>query len=414
METNTLNQEPKATTPEQMDLKNGEWVEERRIFWRSHGADQNQKSEKSPSASGKPEDEKSTEKKEGEKEPEGKKEDQKKEKFKFTPKKIAGMVVLALVLFGGLFYFLHQRHTYESTDDAMVQAHFTLLAPKVSGIVTQVLVEENQKVSAGEVLVRVETKDYSAELKSMRANFESTQAQYQSAQKDYARAGLLVKEHAITRQDYDHAIADYHELQSKLASAQAEVDQSRLNLAYTEILAPTDGTIGRKSVEVGMNDSDGSPVLGFVQNDDRWIIANFKETQLSEVLPGRKVKVEVDAISDHDFEGVVESISPSSGATFTLFPPDNATGNFTKVVQRVPVKIYLKNLTPYDIKRLQNGLSAVASVYKHKEIETIPPHAYLNYTSQLSQSLPESLPEQQAQKKGPFRAPEGESVGSKH
>jgi membrane fusion protein (multidrug efflux system) len=313
----------------------------------------------------------------------------KKKKFKFTPGRIAAMAAVILLLVGAAGMFFYHMHVYESTDDALVQAHTTLLAPKVSGIVTQVLVDEHQRVKAGQVLVRIEPKDFSANLDNARANFEAMKVQLKNAKRDLRRASELVRDHAITPQDYDHALATYQDLDRKTRAAMSDVDESELNLAYTEIRAPTDGMIGRKSVEVGMNATAGTALMGFVQNDERWVIANFKETQLSSIKPGKKVKVEVDAIPDREYEGVVESISPSSGATFTLFPPDNATGNFTKVVQRVPVKIFLKNLSEEDMENLQAGLSAVVSVYKQSSGESIPTRPYLTYRSQIGESLPE-------------------------
>ncbi len=145
-------------------------------------------------------------------------------------------------------------------------------------------------------------------------------------------------------------------------SAQAQVNEAKLNLGYTRIIAPVDGKVGKKSFEVGMLAAAGQPLLGFVANQDRWVTANLKETDMDDIEVGKKAYVEVDAISGKTFDGVVESISPATGATFTLLPPDNATGNFTKVVQRVPVRIKLLNLTEKDIDRLQNGLSAEVKI----------------------------------------------------
>ena len=142
-----------------------------------------------------------------------------------------------------------------------------------------------------------------------------------------------------------------------------------------------------------MNAEVGTALMGFVQNEERWVMANFKETQLDSIQPGKKVKVSVDAIPGKEFEGLVESISPSSGATFTLFPPDNATGNFTKVEQRVPVKIYLKNLSNDDVVKLQAGLSAEVAVYKQSHPETVPSRP------SLASGLPTSTPHQEAQKR---------------
>jgi membrane fusion protein (multidrug efflux system) len=145
-----------------------------------------------------------------------------------------------------------------------------------------------------------------------------------------------------------------------------------LNLDYTSVRAPVDGQIARRAVDVGTYVSAGTAIFGFVPFDERWVDANFKETQLDSITVGKKAEVTVDAIPGKTFSGVVESLSPATGATFTLLPPDNATGNFTKVVQRVPVRILLKNLSMKDFELLQAGLSANVDVLKHSKPEEVP------------------------------------------
>jgi membrane fusion protein, multidrug efflux system len=185
----------------------------------------------------------------------------------------------------------------------------------------------------------------------------------EQAQKDYERVSTLYKAEAVSRQQYDAAVAKFHNLTSRLQADEFKADQAKLNLSYTQIVAPEDGVIAKKSVEPGMVVPAGQALFGFVSSQERWITANFKETQLSDIKPGQKVDVKVDAISGKKFTGVVDSIGPSTGSTFTLLPPDNSTGNFTKVVQRVPVKINLSNLTPEDIDRLAAGLSAEVTIH---------------------------------------------------
>jgi membrane fusion protein (multidrug efflux system) len=172
----------------------------------------------------------------------------------------------------------------------------------------------------------------------------------------------LYKKNVVSRAQYDNAEATFREVGKKAQSVQAQLSQAELNASYTEIKAPTDGRIARKAVEPGMVIPAGQPLFGFVSSKDRWVIANFKETEITNIAKGKSVKIEVDALPGMDLHGEVESLSPSTGAVFSLLPPDNATGNFTKVVQRVPVKIKLLNLTPEDIDKLQAGLSANVSV----------------------------------------------------
>jgi membrane fusion protein, multidrug efflux system len=194
------------------------------------------------------------------------------------------------------------------------------------------------------------------------ADQASVQADLEQAQKDYQRVSKLYKAAAVSHQQYDAAIAKFHNLTSRLQADQFKADQAQLNLSYTQITAPEDGVIAKKSAEVGMVVPPGQALFGFVSSKERWVEANFKETQLANIKPGQSVDVEVDAISGKKFDGVVDSIGSSTGSTFTLLPPDNSTGNFTKVVQRVPVKIVLEGLTSSDIDHLAAGLSAVVSI----------------------------------------------------
>jgi len=307
---------------------------------------------------------------------------------------LSGFVVLTLI---GVGYFAWDRYTYIYTDDATVQAHTTLLSPKVNGIVVQVNVDEHQRVKAGEVLVQLEQKDYRAALANAEATLQSTQAQYRNAELDYTRNLSLIRQKAITRQAYDRADANYKDLDRRVRAAQANVDQAKLNLDYTFVRAPTDGTIARKSVEAGMFANVGTSLFGFVQDDDRWVIANYKETDLDMIVPGKAAEVEVDAIPGKTYDGYVESISPSTGSTFTLLPPDNATGNFTKVVQRVPVKIRLKNLSAEDMERLQAGLSSEVNILKHSRPQRVPPQRPTPaYLSQMEPKVPKGAQDGEA------------------
>jgi len=260
-------------------------------------------------------------------------------------------------------YFVVQSFLYVETDDAYVEAHSLMLAPRIGGIVSKVFVNENDKVKLGDVLAQLDDKDYSTGYKQSVADQSSVQADLEQAQKDFERVSTLFKAEAVSRQEYDAAVAKYHNLTSRLKADQFKADQAKLNLSYTQITAPEDGVIAKKSVEPGMVVPAGQALFGFVGSGERWVTANFKETQLSKIKPGQKADVTVDAISGKKFSGVVDSIGPSTGSTFTLLPPDNSTGNFTKVVQRVPVKITLSNLTPADIDRLDAGLSAVVSIH---------------------------------------------------
>jgi membrane fusion protein (multidrug efflux system) len=287
-------------------------------------------------------------------------------------KKITTFVII-FVLLGGLGWFAHGQYKYESTDDAYVQANATQLAPRVSALVTQVLVQENQEVKAGQILAQLDQKDFQSALEDAEGVVGSLAARLKDAERDYHRDQQLIQEAAISRQQFDHTEASYLDLQRQLKSSQAKLDQAKLNLEFTSVRAPVDGQVARRSIDVGMYVSAGTAIFGFIPFDERWVDANYKETQLPSIALGKVAEVTVDAIPDKTFMGIVQSISPATGATFTLMPPDNATGNFTKVVQRVPVRILLKNLTRDDFEKLQAGLSANVDLLKHSEPERLPP-----------------------------------------
>ncbi len=262
-------------------------------------------------------------------------------------------------------YFVVKNYRFEGTDDAYVEAHALMLAPRIGGTVEKVMVKENDKVKAGQLLAQLDDQDYSTAYSQVVADQASVQADLEQAAQDLQRITKLYQDEAVPKQQLDAAVARYHNLASRLKADQARADQAKINLTYTLITAPEDGTIAKKSVEPGMVVPPGQALFGFVSSQERWVTANFKETQIGRIKPGQKVSVDVDALSGKSFEGEVDSIGSATGSTFTLLPPDNSTGNFTKVVQRVPVKIDLQNLTAEDIDRLAAGLSAVVEIKIH-------------------------------------------------
>ncbi|SIT54023.1 Secretion protein HlyD family protein [Mesorhizobium prunaredense] len=304
-----------------------------------------------------------------------------------------------------------------STDDAYVQADMAFISPKISGYVDQVKVTENQQVKAGDPLLVVDNGDYKiavaqaeaqiatlsktldrigAQTEAARASLEQAQAQKTADQaaaanaaRVQARAAQLLKTHVGTQAQLDDAQtaveqanaalvgadaqiaaaeanigvlqAQRAETASTLASLQLARDKAARDLSFTVLRAPYDGVVGNRSVEQGDLISPGQKLAVIVPMDKLYIVANFKETQLARLVPGEKVRISVDAIDGQDFEGTVSSLAPASGAVFSLLPPENATGNFTKVVQRVPVRIDV----PADVLKtgkLRAGLSVVVAV----------------------------------------------------
>jgi membrane fusion protein (multidrug efflux system) len=261
-------------------------------------------------------------------------------------------------------YFIYEHIMYVSTDDAQVEAHAVMLAPKVPGYIVAVNVNEGQRVKKDDVLVEIDSRDYQNTLTQMKGDLTSIEARKRDAERSFQRISQLFASGAVSRAQYDTASAANSESRAKYDAVAAQVAQAQLNLDSTKIRAPSDGFIAKRSAEVGQLAAAGVPLLGFVDAGERWVIANYKETQISDIKVGADVSVDVDAVSG-TFHGKVLSISSATGATFTLLPPDNATGNFTKVVQRVPVKIELEDLTPEQVESLRAGLSANVKVRKH-------------------------------------------------
>jgi membrane fusion protein (multidrug efflux system) len=242
-----------------------------------------------------------------------------------------------------LFHFLH-----ETTDNAYVTGHIHYIAPQVTGVVQKVAVENNDRVRAGDLLVQIDPEPFDAQ-------FADAAAKNERAQGDLAREVELAKTRVVSQQDYAHAKNDAD-------SAAAQLRMAQLNRKYTTIVSPVDGVIGGRSVEAGNTVMPAINMLAIVEGNP-WVEANFKETQVAHIHPGQKVALTVDAIPGKTFTGKVASIAPASGRQFALLPADNATGNFTKIVQRLPVRIEFdhESLKGYE-ERIVPGISVIASV----------------------------------------------------
>ncbi|HEY9780610.1 MAG TPA: HlyD family secretion protein [Leptolyngbyaceae cyanobacterium] len=394
---------------------------------------------------------------------------------------LAGLGAIAIVSGITGYHWWQYASVHESTEDAYIRGNVHPVSSRINGTVASVLVDDNQQVKEGQLLVKLDPSDYQVQSQQSQAALEAAQRQANAAQSninyasknaqgnitqaqgnisnaqaavataqaavkeaqagipaagaqvaqananlqnlevDYKRYQNLYQSGAIARQQLDSARTAYQvavaekntamqsvaqaeaklaqaqqsvaEAQAKfaaskgglvqaqagnaqtevnrsqyqaakaaIAQAQAQLNNSKLQLSYTNIVAPSTGHVGNKSVEVGQRVQPGTPLMAIVDNNN-WVVANFKETQLAKMHPGQPVEVDIDAIPNHHFTGHVQSFSPGSGATFALLPPDNATGNFTKIVQRIPVKIVLD---PQSVKgyesRITPGMSVVATV----------------------------------------------------
>ena len=274
---------------------------------------------------------------------------------------LSGVGAVAVV---GVFYFIYEHFTFVSTDNAQIEAHSVMLAPKVGGFVKEVHITEGAHVKKGDILIEIDDRDYQNTRNQMKGELSSLEARRRDSERNQKRMSELISKGVVSQQQYDTANASYSEVKAKYEALAAQVAQADLNFENTKIKAPSDGVIAKKSVEIGQLAAPGVPLVGFVDSGERWVIANFKETEIEDIKLGNKVEINVDAVSGRNYVGVVESISSATGATFTLLPPDNATGNFTKVIQRVPVKIKFQDVSEADIEALRAGLSAIVKVHK--------------------------------------------------
>jgi membrane fusion protein, multidrug efflux system len=329
---------------------------------------------------------------------------------------VAAPVAAALAVAGGAYYWTIARFIV-STDDAYVQADSTLVAPRVSGYVAQVLIEDHQPVKSGQVLARLDERDFRAAWDQTRADVQASEAEIGDLQAQLAEqratiararasvaASLAALDLAnINRERYrkmagigfgslqqsqeadaqaregtanlarDRAAAASAEgqakvLQAKIVQAQALRERSQaiereaaLELGYTTITAPIDGVVAARTIRVGQYVQSGTQLMALVPLHEVYVTANFKETQLTHVRAGEPVRLRVDTFPGAHLQACVESLAPASGLEFSLLPPDNATGNFTKIVQRIPVRIRLDSHDPL-IGRLRPGMSVEASI----------------------------------------------------
>lgn len=344
---------------------------------------------------------------------------------------VLGLLVILGAWFGLTKYFHGQHH--EETDDAQVQANISPVIPRVSGYILKVNVKDNQRVHKGDTLVVLDDRDLRLKLEQAEAALATAQSNLQSARattsaassniatsqaavatanaqieaakvnvwrtsQDYTRYANLIKDHSITQQQYEQALAAKQTAERQLQvlidqrnqvaqqtnvvstqtnatsqqigiaasvikQRQVDVEDAKLNLSYAVITAQADGLISKVNAQPGQFLQAGQALFSIVLNDDVWVVANFKETQFNKMRIGQKATIHVDAFPKHDFEATVTSFSPATGAQFSLLPPDNASGNFVKVVQRLPVKIEFTNRNDSLIKQVRPGMNVNVDVH---------------------------------------------------
>ena len=279
--------------------------------------------------------------------------------FLRQPLLAAGVLALSVALAGaGYLYWDHAAH-FQSTDDAFVAARQFAIAPKVAGYITAVPVTDNQHVNAGDVVARIDDRDYRIALNQAQAQLAHDQAVLAQAQKNLGRYQYLAKTDSIAQQQVDDQTFAVEQDKATVALDQANVDTAQLNLSHTVVTAQQPGRVVSLSAAVGQYAQTGTNLTMFVP-DETWVTANFKETQLDAMRPDQPVTLTIDAYPDRQIHGHVASVQSGSGTAFSLLPAENATGNWVKVVQRVPVKIVMDD-PPADV-ALGPGMSVEATV----------------------------------------------------
>lgn len=346
---------------------------------------------------------------------------------------MAAVVFTLMAIIGvvGVYFYIQYKNTHISTDDAYVDGNVHTIASRISGTVVKILVNDNQFVKKGDILLELDPGDYgvkvnealsgvdaerakipeigakieaakkqvaemSAMVQTAKANRELQEANLSQAEIDIRRAESLYKKDAVSKERYEKMTTGYKVALAQLKASTEQVKQAetaletqkavvkqaeasrasqlslikqreavletaQLNYGYTKIYAPTDGYVTKKAVESGNRIKEGQPLMAVVPLADIYVTANYKETQLEKVRPGQRVEIKVDTYSGKTFGGKVDSIMAGTGAVFSLFPPENATGNYVKVVQRVPIKIVLdQNADPDHVLRI--GMSVVPTI----------------------------------------------------
>jgi membrane fusion protein (multidrug efflux system) len=328
---------------------------------------------------------------------------------------ILGVILIAGLIFGVKEYIYYGKHV--DTDDAQIDADISPVVARVGGYVDSIYFQENTHVDKGQLLVKIDDADYkikveqaqaaktgasanigvgqsqiyanAANSSSAKAAVESAAARLDKTNKDYQRYANLIKDGSITQQQFDQAKADlevananYRAAQDQYKAAQEQVgatksqlvvtnkgvsqkqvdiDYANLQLSYTALKAPASGIVSKKNVQIGQLVQAGQTLFSIVNDNSIYITANFKETQLDKIKDGLKVNIDVDGYPNMKLTGSVYNFAPATGAKFSLLPPDNATGNFVKVVQRIPVKIKIEG-SKEDLAKLRPGMSVSVSV----------------------------------------------------
>ena len=328
------------------------------------------------------------------------------------------LLVTAGIAWVGDFFWRYAN--YVTTNDAVVDQYISPVSVRVPGYIREVRFSEHQQVRAGDTLLLLDDREYRIKLMDaeaalmdaqaakeslgsgieasqvnvavQEANIAETKARLWQLEQQYRRYANLIEDESVSRQQYEQVKADYEAMQArydallhqksvaeshytetahKSASAdaairrrEAEVEMAQLNLSYTVVTAPYDGYMGRRTLEPGQLVQGGQTISYLVRGADKWVTANYKETQIAGIFIGQKVRIRVDAFRNRIFHGTVTAISEATGSKYALVPTDNAAGNFVKIQQRIPVRIDLEDASPEDMNHLRAGMMAVTEAEK--------------------------------------------------
>lgn len=331
--------------------------------------------------------------------------------------------VCILLAFSGISWtvnYFWKYVNYEITNDAVVDQYIIPVNIRVSGYINEVRFTEHQHVKAGDTLLILDDREYRIKLKDaeaalldaraskdilssgirtsevnvsvQEANIAETKARLWQLEQDYRRYANLLAEESVSQQQYEQVKANYEAMQARydallrqksaaqsqysetskksgsveamILRKEADLEMAQLNLSYTVVTAPFDGYMGRRTLETGQLVQAGQTLSNLVRGDDKWITANYKETQISNIYIGQEVRIKVDAIDNRVFHGKVTAISEATGSKYSLVPTDNSAGNFIKVQQRIPVRIDLTDASPDDMNRLRAGMMVETEALK--------------------------------------------------
>jgi membrane fusion protein (multidrug efflux system) len=260
-------------------------------------------------------------------------------------KRLALILTIAAIVLTSMSYWWKNKH-YANTDDAYVNADIVQIAPRVTGQVTQLHIHNNQYVTRNQPLLDVDATPFEIAATEAMAQLEKNKSELNMAMLTSNRTIMLVQKHVASTQQGDTVETDLRSAKAAIQLGEASLKKAKLNLSYAKITAPTSGWVTNVTVHSGNMIQANQPLFALISDDVFWVDANFKETDVGKIHPEQKVDVTVDMYPKHHFTGIVDSISGGSGNAFSLLPPQNATGNWVKVTQRVPVRIRITNPDP--------------------------------------------------------------------